>query len=240
MAVALGLSAPLQQSGEFWVARDPWRRLRVHRGTGAWAFETVPGRACSDVAAELGPGEELNCPPSSGGDPGSAVGGVLRSLGLQPVAQQGGRDELWVEVDPVVDGAQTDGFTTGVLHSDSGEVLRATGWLSSTVEGSNYALISSQEAFSKLFRDTSTCPFTDLTCEPGELAITGARLGSVLAVGRSGPLLVPAWFFEGSASPVPALAPGQLDIDVPPPGYWSRSGGALTALSQARLHRLPE
>ncbi len=112
LAVALGLSAPLQQSGELWVARDPWRRLRVHRGTGAWAFETVPGRACSDVAAELGPGEELNCPPSSGGDPGSAVAGVLRSLGLQRVPQQGGRDELSVEVDPVVDGAQTDGFTT--------------------------------------------------------------------------------------------------------------------------------
>ncbi len=131
-------------------------------------------------------------------------------------------------LDPKVDGLETVGFATQVTVDARGQLQYASGWLGTATRGDSYPLLSAQQAFDALPllpRPMMLCPVgpDGQGCQaPPPQEITGAHLGLLgQPLQTGGQVLVPAWLFEVTGSPVPLaqvavqhqfLAPPAVDL----------------------------
>jgi hypothetical protein len=174
----------------------------------------------------------------------------MRALGLDPATAKT-LDQGWTtySVDPLIGGTPTTGMATFVTAGHDG-VVRAEGWLGSTVAGAEYPLVSAKSALGAL--SSQPAPLPAVACaetDRGEIAkrgpdfrrcetsvvVTGARLGLSLQWDDSRPVLVPSWLFtvRGWDAPLVAIAvapaylttPSAQPTDQPEPAGPPSSGG---------------
>ncbi len=138
--------------------------LTSHDGMGAAAAgqpDTVTA-ACPMKPGQLEPAEPVPTPsgwrmPTPMGAPSPAAAesvakAVLQAAGVASVPLRittiGSYE--FVSADPTVDGLATSGLSTTVGVGPGNRIAQANGWLSRTVTGNSYPLISARQAFNRL------------------------------------------------------------------------------------------
>lgn len=157
---------------------------------------------------------------------------VLEAVGVNPdaakVDTEGGQRS--VVFSPVVGGSTVFGLDTLVSINDRGQIVDASGWLSTPAAAAPYPLISARQAYDQLLHQPQPMMALAMPCRilPGkrdcarilDRVVTGATLGLMQAYGTDrGILLVPAWLFHvrGQSTPVAVVAVQRAFLGQPEP-----------------------
>ena len=233
LAAVLGLTGDPTQDGDSWVVRDGEAVLRVYDLPGIpFSYDASPDDgSCPSIPIDGygGPDSPVGCvmtepAPATTPLPGpdEATLGDLGRAFLAAFAADGSQ-QVWdgmpygaVQVDPRVDGVQTSGLGASLQVSLDG-VTAASGYLTGFVasgldRGDDYPLRSAKDVFASL----ASLPQPAIACAEeahgpmcgGDVIITGATYGLMLAFDDGTPVLVPAWLFtiDGSDLPMAQVA----------------------------------
>jgi hypothetical protein len=175
---------------------------------------------------------------------------VLEAVGVSPAAAkvdtEGGQRN--VVFSPAVEGSTVLGLDTLVSIDERGQIVDASGWLSTPAAGVPYPLISARQSYDQLLRQPQPMMALAMPCQilPGKAdcapipdrVVTGATLGLMQAYGATlglmqaygadrGILLVPAWLFHvsGQSTRVAVLAVQPAFLGQPEPS--SPIGGPI-------------
>ena len=225
-----------------------------------------PGSACPTVACQTP--EPVPEPQRSADLPtrGQAEAAARVLLAKADVDLDGARVRVedafsqWrVDVDPLVGGLPTFGFTTGVSVGPKGAIVGANGWLAQPEQGDEYPLVTASVGLERLKQSPfgigprpliAGAPYCE-ACEtqpPQVRTITGVRVGLAFAPlvepdkdGRA--LLVPVLLFDiGDGGTVPVLAVADEFLPKPAPDAKPRPepGPATTEPATQPATRITE
>lgn len=237
LARALGLDGTPTSISNGWALRAPGKTILILSESGSWTWQPdcMADRPIQDEDANTGCGfaeTPTAAPPPPGPsdeETKTASAPVFSRLGLSdlPIAvSPAGSSNSNASVTPAAS------WSTTLTVSRERAVVGGSGWLSGSVEGDAYPLISAAAAFEELKKQPRMV--MDLCMvrkdgqpgceEPAPTVIDGARLGLMLDFlqalkdGEPGsPVLVPAWLFsvKGSSETIPMIAVDPAYLDDP-------------------------
>ncbi|WP_373300510.1 hypothetical protein, partial [Streptomyces chromofuscus] len=241
LAQALGLTGTPVAAGQAWRIGDrdgQGPALTVNRQPpGTWTFHRyAPGTDnCQSVTV-------CSKTPSAGSD--DPVGEETARKAAAPILKAVGQDSAKVDAgqvmgaqrvvnaDPVVGGLPTYGRPTGVTVGAQGEVVAASGQLTTPVKGATYPVLSAERTLELMNaaqgpaprpgiggcadpvplendRPAAPCADTPATHERQRIAVEDAVFGLAAHSVEARPALVPSWLFE-------VRAPGARDSHTVP------------------------